>query len=46
MRCIGVAERAYETMCDRVGKRSTFGRKLMDNDNVRNIIAKCRIEID
>jgi hypothetical protein len=32
-------ERAYENMCDRAGRRSTFGKKLMDNDNVRNIIA-------
>mmetsp|Transcript_14428 Transcript_14428/g.22683 ORF Transcript_14428/g.22683 Transcript_14428/m.22683 type:complete len:114 (-) Transcript_14428:352-693(-) len=46
MRSIGVAERAFENMCDRVGRRSTFGKLLKDNDNVRNIIAKCRVEID
>lgn len=35
MRSIGLAERAYENMLDRVGRRSPFGKKLLDNDNVK-----------
>lgn len=33
-------------MLDRVGRRSPFGKKLIDNDNVKQIIGKSRIEID
>jgi acyl-CoA dehydrogenase len=46
MRLIGVAERALETMCARVGKRVAFGKTLADQGTIRRDIAQSRIEID
>ena len=46
MRMIGAAERALESMIDRVNKRSTFGTTLVDQGVVREWIADSRIEID
>jgi alkylation response protein AidB-like acyl-CoA dehydrogenase len=46
MRCIGVAERALETMCQRVQSRVAFGKPLAEQGTIRADIAKSRIEID
>src|SRR5258706_1509090 len=46
MRCIGVAERALETMCKRVQSRVAFGKTLAEPGTIRADIAKSRIEID
>lgn len=46
MRCIGVAERALETMCKRVQSRVAFGKPLAEQGTIRAEIAKSRIEID
>jgi acyl-CoA dehydrogenase len=46
MRCIGVAERALETMCKRVGRRVAFGKPLAEQGTIREAIAKSRIEIE
>ncbi|HEY2461811.1 MAG TPA: acyl-CoA dehydrogenase family protein [Candidatus Acidoferrum sp.] len=46
MRCIGVAERALETMCHRVQKRIAFGKPLAEQGTIRADIAASRIEID
>jgi acyl-CoA dehydrogenase len=46
MRCIGVAERALETMCKRVQSRVAFGKPLAEQGTLRAEIAKSRIEID
>ncbi len=46
MRCVGVAERAIETMCDRARSRTAFGSALADMGVVRDQIARSRIEID
>lgn len=46
MRMIGAAERAFELMIDRAGRRSTFGVPLVDRDTIREWIADSRIEID
>jgi acyl-CoA dehydrogenase len=46
MRCIGVAERALETMCKRVQSRVAFGKPLAEQGTIRAGIAKSRIEID
>jgi acyl-CoA dehydrogenase len=46
MRCIGVAERALETMCKRVQSRVAFGKALAEQGTIRADIAKSRIEID
>jgi acyl-CoA dehydrogenase len=46
MRCIGVAERALETMCKRVQSRVAFGRTLSEQGTIRADIAKSRMEID
>jgi acyl-CoA dehydrogenase len=46
MRCIGVAERALETMCKRVQSRVAFGKLLAEQGTIRADIAKSRIEID
>jgi acyl-CoA dehydrogenase len=45
MRCIGVAERALETMCRRVEKRVAFGKPLAEQGTIRADIAASRIEI-
>jgi acyl-CoA dehydrogenase len=46
MRCIGVAERALETMCKRVQSRVAFGKPLAEQGTIRADIAKSRVEID
>ncbi|MGV3114218.1 acyl-CoA dehydrogenase family protein [Corynebacterium freneyi] len=46
MRAIGMAERALELMCRRALDRSTFGKRLADRDNVRDRIARARIDIE
>ncbi|MDX2058540.1 MAG: acyl-CoA dehydrogenase family protein [Gemmatimonadales bacterium] len=46
MRLIGVAERALETMCERVRTRVAFGRPLAEQGTIRADIADSRIEID
>jgi acyl-CoA dehydrogenase len=46
MRCIGVAERALETMCKRVQSRVAFGKPLGEQGTIRADIAISRIEIE
>lgn len=46
MRLIGAAQRSLELACDRVTKRSTFGRKLSEHQSVREDIAKSFSEIE
>src|SRR5579863_1493500 len=46
MRCIGVAERALETMCRRVRSRVAFGRTLAEQGTIRAGIALSRMEIE
>jgi acyl-CoA dehydrogenase len=46
MRCIGVAERALETMCKRVHARVAFGKPLSEQGTIRSDIAHSRMEID
>ncbi|HEY2363605.1 MAG TPA: acyl-CoA dehydrogenase family protein [Candidatus Angelobacter sp.] len=46
MRCIGVAERALETMCQRVKARVAFGKPLAEQGTLRADIAQARMEIE
>ena len=46
MRCIGVAERALETMCKRVQNRVAFGKPLSTQGTIRADIAASRMEIE
>jgi acyl-CoA dehydrogenase len=46
MRCIGVAERALETMCKRVLSRVAFGKPLAEQGTIRADIATSRMEIE
>jgi acyl-CoA dehydrogenase len=46
MRCIGVAERALETMCKRVLARVAFGKPLAEQGTLRADIARSRMEIE
>ncbi len=46
MRCIGVAERALETMCKRVQSRVAFGKSLAEQGTIRADIAISRMEIE
>jgi acyl-CoA dehydrogenase len=46
MRCIGVAERALETMCKRVQTRVAFGKPLAAQGTIRADVARSRIEIE
>jgi len=46
MRCLGVAERALETMCRRVQSRVAFGRPLAEQGTIRADIAASRMEIE
>lgn len=46
MRLCGVAQRALDLMCDRVTKRTAFGRLIKDFSSVRQEIAKSRCELE
>jgi acyl-CoA dehydrogenase len=46
MRCIGVAERALESMCQRVKSRVAFGKPLAEQGTLRADIALSRLEIE
>ena len=46
MRCIGVAERALELMCQRVTERVAFGGPIANQGVVREWIADSRMEIE
>jgi acyl-CoA dehydrogenase len=46
MRCIGLAERALETMCKRVQERVAFGKTLAEQGTIRANIAESRVEIE
>ncbi len=46
MRCIGVAERALEAMCQRAKARVAFGRPLAEMGLVRHEIAHSRMDIE
>src|SRR6202011_2617178 len=46
MRCIGVAERALETMCRRVQSRVAFGKTIAEQGTIRSDIAISRMEIE
>ena len=46
MRCIGVAERALETMCKRVQARVAFGKPIAEQGTIRADIAASRMEIE
>ncbi|MEM6318999.1 MAG: acyl-CoA dehydrogenase family protein [Bacteroidota bacterium] len=46
MRLCGVAQRALDLMCDRVTKRTAFGRLIKDFSSVRQEIAKSRCDIE
>jgi acyl-CoA dehydrogenase len=46
MRCIGLAERALETMCKRVQARVAFGKVLAEQGTIRAGIAESRMEIE
>jgi acyl-CoA dehydrogenase len=46
MRCIGIAERALETMCKRVESRVAFGKPLAEQGTIRAGIAESRMEIE
>ncbi len=46
MRLIGVAERAIESMCQRVKQRVAFGRALAEQGTIRADIATSRMEIE
>src|ERR1700741_3625766 len=46
MRCIGIAERALETMSKRVQGRVAFGKTLAEQGTIRADIAASRMEIE
>src|SRR5271165_3813346 len=46
MRCIGVAERALETMCTRAQSRVAFGKTIAEQGTIRADIAASRMEIE
>ena len=46
MRAIGMAERAFDLMCERAHSRFPFGKSLARQGVVRNWIAESRIEIE
>jgi acyl-CoA dehydrogenase len=46
MRCIGMAERAYEMMVTRVKSRVAFGKPLAEQGVIQDWIAESRLEIE
>ena len=46
LRCIGVAERALEIMCQRVKSRVAFGKAISEQGTIRAEIAKSRMELE
>jgi acyl-CoA dehydrogenase len=46
MRAIGMAERAFELMCQRAQSRHAFGKQLAEQGVVGDMIAESRIEIE
>jgi acyl-CoA dehydrogenase len=46
MRAIGMAERAFEMMCQRAASRSAFGRPIIDHGVVQHWIAEARVKIE
>jgi acyl-CoA dehydrogenase len=46
MRCIGIAERALESMCKRVDSRVAFGKTLAEQGTIRAGLAESRMEIE
>ncbi len=46
MRLIGMAERAFDLMCQRAADRTAFGRRLADHGAVMDWIAESRVRID
>jgi acyl-CoA dehydrogenase len=46
MRCIGLAERALESLCQRALSRRTFGQTVAEHGVTRHWIAESRMEID
>ncbi len=46
MRLVGLAERALESMCQRVQSRVAFGRQLAEQGTMRADIANSRLEIE
>jgi acyl-CoA dehydrogenase len=46
MRAIGMAERAFDLMCERAHQRVTFGKPLARQGVIREWIAESRIEIE
>lgn len=46
MRWLGVAERAFELMCQYATEREVFGSPLSQKANVQDWIAECRADID
>jgi acyl-CoA dehydrogenase len=46
MRLIGVAERALESMCQRVRSRVAFGKALSEQGTIRADIAESRMDIE
>jgi acyl-CoA dehydrogenase len=46
MRCIGMAERAFDLMCERAISRVAFGKTLAEQGVVQDAIAESRLEIE
>jgi acyl-CoA dehydrogenase len=46
MRCIGLAERALETMCQRALARVAFGKPIAEQGVTRHWVAESRMDID
>jgi hypothetical protein len=46
MRCVGMAERALQRLCERATKRVAFGKPLANLGSNRDIIANCRMAIE
>jgi acyl-CoA dehydrogenase len=46
MRLVGMAERAFDLMCDRALQRVAFGKPLAEQGDVQRIIAEARVRID